>query len=307
MIKIIDKEVLSSDKIHQLKGKIYIPEGSPKGLFHVVHGMTEYIGRYDYFMRAMAEAGYITFGYDHLGHGATAADESELGFFAHKGGWERLVDDVFLFGNEIKKAMDGENLPFILMGHSMGSFIVRLTAARYHHYDKLIIMGTGGPNPAASAGVALSGLIKAFKGDHGYSSFIYSMAFGAYNKGFKQENDQYAWLSVSKENRDAYRADPLCTFLFTVSAMQDLIRLNKYCNDKSWFYSMDTKKPILLVSGAEDPVGENGTGVKKVYERLKAAGTNVKMKLYDGYRHEILQDYCRDEVIADIKSFAEKG
>ena len=203
--------------------------------------------------------------------------------------------------------MDGENLPFILMGHSMGSFIVRLTGARYHHYDKLIIMGTGGPNPAAGAGIALSGLIKAFKGDHGYSSFIYSIAFGTYNKGFEQENDKYAWLSVSKENRDSYRKDPLCTFQFTVSAMQDLIRLNKYCNDKSWFYSMDTKKPILLVSGAEDPVGEHGSGVKKVYEYLKAIGANVKMKLYDGYRHELLQDYCREEVIRDIQDFVEKA
>ena len=303
MIKIIDKEVLSSDKTHQLKGKIYIPEGSPKGLLHVVHGMTEYIGRYDAFMRAMAESGYITFGYDHLGHGATAVDESELGFIAHKNGWERLVDDVFVFGNEIKKAMDGEKLPFILMGHSMGSFIVRLTAARYQHYDKLIVMGTGGPNPASGAGIALAGLIKAFKGDHGYSSFIYSMAFGTYNKGFEQENDQYAWLSVSKENRDAYRVDPLCTFQFTVSAMQDLIRLNKYSNDKSWFYSMDTKKPILLVSGAEDPVGDHGAGVKKVHELLKAAGVNVKIKLYDGYRHEILQDFCKDTVTEDIRAF----
>ena len=141
MVKVIDKEVLSSDKVHYLKGRIYIPEGSPKGLLHVVHGMTEYIGRYDGFMREMAEFGYITFGYDHLGHGMTAVDESELGFIAHKGGWNLLVDDVFLFGNEIRKAMSGEKLPFILMGHSMGSFIVRLTAARYQHHDKLIVMG----------------------------------------------------------------------------------------------------------------------------------------------------------------------
>ncbi|MBQ3285309.1 MAG: alpha/beta hydrolase [Ruminococcus sp.] len=307
MVKVIDKEVLSSDKVHYLKGRIYIPEGSPKGLLHVVHGMTEYIGRYDGFMREMAEFGYITFGYDHLGHGMTAVDESELGFIAHKGGWNLLVDDVFLFGNEIRKAMSGEKLPFILMGHSMGSFIVRLTAARYQHHDKLIVMGTGGPNPAAGAGIAACGLLKAVKGERSYSKLIYSMAFGSYNKGFEHENDQYAWLSVSKENRDNYRRDPLCTFQFTVSAMQDLVRLNKYSNDKSWFYSMDRKKPIMLVSGGDDPVGENGSGVKKVYEHLKAAGVNVKMKLYDGYRHELLQDYCREEVIRDIKDFVEKA
>ena len=302
MIRTIEKEVLSSDKEHMLKGIIYLPEGAPKGLFHVVHGMTEYIGRYDTFMRELAEEGYIVFGYDHLGHGKTASDE-ELGFIAHENGWQKLIDDVFIFGNEVRKSLNGEKLPFILMGHSMGSFIVRLTAAKYNHYDKLIIMGTGGPNPAAGAGLGICGLLKGIKGERAYSKFLYSMAFGAYNKGFEQENDPYSWLSVNKENRDRYRVDRLCTYLFTISAMQDLVRLNKTSNDKSWFESIDKKKPILLVSGAEDPVGEHSKGVKKVYDGLKASGANVSLKLYEGYRHEILNDYCHDQVVADIKAF----
>lgn len=302
MIKVIDKEVLSSDKIHQLKGKIYIPEGSARGLFHVVHGMTEHIARYDGFMRALAEDGWIVFGYDHLGHGHTARDDSELGFIAHENGWEKLVDDVFLYGNEIRKAMGGD-LPFILMGHSMGSFIVRLTAAKYNHYDKLIVMGTGGPNPAAGAGIAMAGMLKKLKGERHISPFLYKTAFGTYNKRFEEENDKYAWLSTLRETRDKYRADKYCTFLFTVSAMQDLVRLNKGCNEKSWFESIDKQKPILLVSGGEDPVGDYGEGIKKVFNSLKATGANVQMKLYEGCRHEILNDICRDEVIADIKRF----
>ena len=301
MIRVIDKEVLSSDKIHQLKGKVYLPEGAPKGLLHVVHGMTEYIGRYDGFMRKMAENGYITFGYDHLGHGQTAS-EKELGYFADNDGWKLLVDDVFLFGNDVKNEM-GNDLPFVLMGHSMGSFIVRLTAAKYNHYDKLIVMGTGGPNPAAGAGIAMAGMLKKLKGAHGYSKLIYTMAFGSYNKGWEQENDPYAWLSVDKANRDRYRKDPLCTFLFTVSAMQDLVKLNKFSNDPGWFEKIDKKKPILLVAGGEDPVGEHGKGVNKVCEMLKEKGADVTIKLYDGYRHEILQDFCKDSVIEDICAF----
>lgn len=301
MVKVIDKEVLSSDKKHQLKGKLYIPEGKAKGFFHVVHGMTEYIERYDGFMREMAEEGYITFGYDHLGHGMTA-DPSELGFIAHKNGWEMLVDDVFVFGNCIRKAM-GENLPFILMGHSMGSFIVRLCAVKYNHYDKLIVMGTGGPNPAARAGVAFTTISKRVRGERAVSEPVYRLAFGSYNKRFEDENDPYAWLSVDKENRDHYREDRLCTFRFTVSAMQDLIRLNKNCNEKAWFSSLDKTKPVLLTSGSEDPVGDYGAGVRKVYDLLKAQGVNVTLKLYEGYRHEILNDGCRDQVIADIKAF----
>ena len=305
MIKVIDKDILSSDKVHQLRGKIYIPEGKAKGFFHVVHGMTEYIGRYDSFMREMAEAGYITFGYDHLGHGRTAVNESELGFIAHKDGWERLVDDVFVYGNSIRSAMSGD-LPFILMGHSMGSFIVRLCAVKYDRYDKLIVMGTGGPNPAAGVGVALTGILKALKGEKAYSPLTYKMAFGTYNKRFESENDIYSWLSVDKGNRDRYRADKLCTFKFTVSAMQDLIRLNKGSNEKIWFASVDKEKPVLLVSGGEDPVGENGAGVRKVYDGLKAQGVDVSIKLYDGYRHEILNDFCHDEVVNDIKAFIGK-
>lgn len=302
MIQVIEKEVLSSDKQHQLKGKIYLPEGEAKGLLHVVHGMCEYIGRYDFFMREIAEEGYITFGYDHLGHGYTAKDNSELGFIAHENGWQKLIDDVYLFGEEVRKEY-GESLPFTLMGHSMGSFIVRLTAAKYDHYDKLIVMGTGGPNPAAGAGIAVCGMLKIFKGERGYSNLVQNMAFGTYNKGFEQENDPYAWLSVNKENRDNYRVDPFCTYQFTLSAMQDLVKLNKYSNDSEWFEKMNKQKPILLTAGGEDPVGEHGTGVKKVYELLKEAGANVQLKLYEGYRHEILNDYCRDTVIADIKSF----
>lgn len=301
MITIIEKEVLSSDKKHMLKGIIHLPEGKPKGLFHVVHGMTEYIGRYDGMMRKMAEHGYITFGYDHLGHGRTAAND-ELGYIADKDGWKLLVDDVYIFGAEIRREY-GENLPFFLMGHSMGSFIVRLTAVKFDHYDKLIIMGTGGPNPVAGAGIALSGLLKKLKGARGHSDLIYSIAFGSYNKGFEQENDPYSWLSVDRENRDKYRKDPLCTYQFTVSAMQGLVQLNKYSNDKSFFAAINKKKPILLISGGDDPVGEQGKGVKKVFDLLKAENANVRIKLYEGYRHEILNDFCKDDVIRELLDF----
>ena len=302
MVKVIDKEVLSSDKEHMLKGKVYLPDGEPKGIMHVVHGMTEYIGRFDGFMREMCETGFIVFGYDHLGHGQTVRDDSELGFIAEENGWQLLVDDVFVFGSAMKKEY-GEKLPFILMGHSMGSFIVRLAAEKYDHQDKLIIMGTGGSNPASRIGLVLCRREIAVRGRRGYSKLLQTAAFGTYNNKFKKENDPYAWLSVKKENRDKYRKDKLCTYMFTNSAMYDLIMLNRLCNEKNWFWNMNKTKPILLVSGSDDPVGDYGKGVTKVYDRLKAAGANVSVKLYEGYRHEILNDYCRDQVIKDIKAF----
>ena len=302
MIRVIDKEVLSSDKTHMLKGKIYIPEGSAKGMFHVVHSMTDHIGRYDDFMRQIAEEGFIVFGYDHLGHGMTALNYGELGFFAHENGWEKLVDDVFLFGNEIRKAMGGE-LPFILMGHSMGSFIVRLAAAKYNHWDKLILMATSSSDHKAGLGIKAAGILKKLKGERHISKYLYKMAFGDYNKNFEDERDNFAWLSTQIEVRDNYRLDKFCTFLFSVSAMQDLFRLMKYSNDKKWFSEIDKQKPIYLISGAEDPTGDYGAGVTTVYVTLKAAGATVDMKIYPNVRHEILNDTSRRTVIWDIKAF----
>lgn len=301
MMQIIEKMVLSSDKTHELFGKVYIPDGEVKGLLHVVHGMCEYIGRYHDFMLEVANHGYIVFGYDHLGHGHTVLDKSELGYIADKDGWVKLVDDVAVFAKDVKREY-GEDLPYVLMGHSMGSFIVRLAAEKYDMQDKLIIMGTGGPNPAANAGLAAIKSVKKVKGERYISKFINNLAFGAYNKRFGND-DFYNWLSNYEDVRKSYAADPLCNYKFTVSAMGDLIKLSKECNLKRWFNSRVTKKPILLVSGADDPVGDYGKGVKAVHDRLKANGADIKFKLYAGCRHEILNDKCRNKVIKDILEF----
>lgn len=301
MIQILDKKVLSSDGIHMLAGKVYVPEGDIKGLFHVVHGMVEHIARYDGFMRELAENGYLTFGYDNLGHGHTVNDKSELGFIAHENGSKMLVDDVALFGEEIK-AEYGEGLPYYLLGHSMGSFIARLAAEQYDIQDKLIIMGTGGPNPAVGPGMALIKAVKKLKGERYVSDLIYKVAFGTYNKRFPDDGI-YGWLSSIEKTRESFANDPLCAFRFTTSAMGDLLSLTKESNSSRWFESRVIKKPILLVSGEEDPVGDYGRGVKAVYDNLNANGADIKFKLYAKNRHEILNDISRKKVISDILEF----
>ncbi len=303
-IEIKKVSVGSSDGIHTLAGVVYIPDGEIKGIYHIVHGMTEHIGRYNRIMTEMCESGYLCIGYDNLGHGYTARNESELGYIADKRGWELLAKDVKVFSDEIR-AQYGKELPYYLMGHSMGSFIVRLATERFVTPDKLIIMGTGGPNGAAGAGLAVIALIKLFKGGHHISKLVDDLAFGSYNKKFiaKGESSTSSWLTTDDTVRKKYWDDPFCSFKFSVSAMGDLIRLMKYSNRGKWFKAIDASLPILLLSGEEDPVGNYGKGVIYVGEKLKKNGKRAEYILYKNARHEILNDFTYDEVKADILKF----
>ncbi len=294
--------VPSSDGIHSLAGVVYVPEQPIKGIYHIVHGMTEHIGRYQRIMTDLAEQGYLCVGYDNLGHGYTARDKSELGYIADKKGWDLLLRDVKLFSNAIKSEY-GSDLPYYLMGHSMGSFIVRLAAEKYVKPDRLIIMGTGGPNPAAGAGLLAIAIIKTLYGGHHVSKIIDKLAFGSYNKRFTDNSQKGSWLTTDLEVRKKYWADDFCTFKFTVSAMGDLIKLMKYSNRSAWFKNISSDIPMLMVSGDEDPVGNYGQGIKLVGEKLLKKGKNVKYILYKGARHEILNDFTYDDVMNDIVNF----
>ncbi len=300
--KILDFSVPSTDKIHSLAGVLYVPEGEIKGIFHLVHGMTEYIMRYEPLMSFLAQNGYLCVGFDNLGHGKTARNADELGFIAKARGEELLIDDVRAFADAVKAEYPDK--PYILMGHSMGSFIARLAAARYKNLaDKLIICGTGGPNPLAAIGIFLASTIKIFKGERAFSPFVEALAFGAYNKRFEQRTD-YDWLTTDIDIVDRYIADQFCGFHFTVSALQNLITLTYNCNKKSWFKSVRKDLPILIISGDMDPVGDFGKGVKAVYDGLLNAGvSSVDMKLYEGCRHEIHNDTCKKEMADDILKF----
>ena len=299
---IIEKEILSADKIHMLKGRVYAPNGKIKGILHVVHGMQEHIGRYYPFMEKMALEGYLCFGYDHLGHGKTAEENKDFGYIAKKSGWRLLVADVANFAYAIR-AEYGTELPYYLFGHSMGSFIVRLAATMFIKPQKLIIMGTGGPNPVTNLGLAVISIVKAIKGEKHISKLVANLAFGSYNERWKDENDPSSWLSSNKPIRESRKDDIYCSYRFSISSMHDLITLNKLCNLNKWFKNFPNDLPTLIVSGKEDPVGNYGKSVGVVYEKLKQNGANVSCKIYDNCRHEILYDTCMEETMADILIF----
>ncbi len=299
---------LSSDNLHTLSGVVYPPEGHIKGFFHIVHGMREHIGRYERIMRDLANAGYLCFGFDNLGHGKTARDKSELGYIAPKGGDDLLCRDVKVFSDAVMAAYGGgKPLPYFLMGHSMGSFITRRAVEKYVRPDRYIIMGTGGRNPLANAGLAVTALIKAFRGDHHVSPLVQKLSMGSYNDRFGggTPEDPSPWLSKDLNERQKHYNDPYCAFPFTVSAMGDLIRLIRDANRPQWYENMPKDLPILLVSGDTDPVGDYGKGVTQVYEDLKKTGHDARCILYPNSRHEILNDDTYEQVRGDILEFIE--
>lgn len=300
-IKIDEMNVLSTDGLHTLKGKVYIPEGKAKGYFQVVHGMTEHIDRYDDFMRIIAQNGYICFGFNNLGHKHTA-DDTELGFIAEKQGYKYLVDDVATFYAAVSNKYRAKR--YILMGHSMGSFIVRLFAEKYEGtLDNLIICGTGNNCLSALVGAGIAKLLEIIKGPFYYSDLLEKIIFGAYNLGFS-EPSKYAWLTKDSKIIDNYENDIYCTFRFTVSAIKDLLMLTYRSNRKNWYKNIDKELPMLLIAGDKDPVGAKGRGVKKIFKKLRLSGAkDVNIFLYENCRHEILNDTCKAETIQDILDF----
>ncbi len=293
--------VPSTDNIHTLQGKIFIPDGEIKGMFHLVHGMTEYIDRYDHLFSFLAQNSYVCFGFDNLGHGKTVKDKSELGFIAHNNGWKYLVNDLVAFSDTVKQMYP--NLPITLMGHSMGSFIARLAFESYSEkYDKLIICGTSGPNPLSKIGLLFAKFKKLINGEKYISNTVYNLAFGSYNKRFDGDTD-YEWLTKDREIIEKYQNDELCTFKFTLSAMIDLMKLLSLSNRKKWFENVKKTTPVFIISGQTDPVGNYGKGVETVFKKLKSAGANAKLKLYPDCRHEIHNDTCKGEMFQDILEF----
>lgn len=295
--------VKSNDGVHLLNCKKYIPNGEIKGVFQLTHGMKEYIERYDPFLTFLCENGYLCVTHDHLGHGKSVNNDSELGFIASENGYNLLVDDCYLVTKQIKS--EYPNLPVVLLGHSMGSFVARLYAEKYSfELAGLIIMGTAGKNPVSKLGLFLTDFIKKRKGERYFSKFIESICFGSYNNKFKGENSRASWITSNQEIRQKYQNDPFCQSPFSISAMNDLIMLIDLCNQNKHFKNFDKLLPLLLVAGCDDPVGNYGKGVKEVAANYRKAGVRrVLLKLYPAARHEILNDISQETVYSDILGF----
>ena len=297
--------ILSSDQKTSLAAYQLIPH-EPRAMVQLTHGMCEHLLRYEDFAAYFSAHGFLVFGHDHLGHGQTAPNSDDLGFTVSGGGAEHLVEDVHRLSLHMQKQYP--HLPLILFGHSMGSFIVRETVARYgNDYTAAIICGTGGPETPAGAGKLLASLMMLFCGERYRSVLLKKIAFAGYNKKCGKGCDPNAWLSRDGDIVSRYNRDPRCGYLFTLRAYHDLFTLVQTVSRRDWAKRLPKDLPLLLISGEDDPVGGFGKGVRAVENRLRAVGiSDLTAILYPNMRHEILNEIEHETVWSDIKQWLEQ-
>lgn len=281
----------------------WTPENEPKAIVQIAHGMCEHSGIYGWICNKLCDAGYVVYMNDHLGHGKSVSDDSKLGYFGDGEGWLDVIKDFRHITEQAKSEHPG--LPVIVIGHSMGSFIVRAYSEMYKDIAGAVYLGTMGSQPADLA-IMIANITAKLHGKMYRSPIIEAISFGTYNSRFEKRT-AFDWLAKNQDFVDLYVADKYCGFRFTAYGYRDLFRLIKYISDEKWYRSLPANLPILMLAGDMDPVGNFGKGVMKVYEKLKSTGhTNVTCKLFKGDRHVILEEADKEEVAADIIAFIEK-
>lgn len=293
---------LSENKTTKIHAICWKPEGEVKAVFQMIHGMAEYIERYHAFAVFLAERGILVVGHDHLGHGTSVTDESQLGYFYQPNGNQCVISDIHALRMQTQTKY--KNVPYFMMGHSMGSFLLRQYLGNYAEgVSGAIVMGTGDqPAIALKGGKLVCKLLAAWKGWHHRSKFVNSLAVGAYEKKLG-----LGWLSANQDNVDVYAKDPLCGFVFTVNGFYHMFDGMDKMNRQEKSGKIPKELPMFFVAGEEDPVGNFGKGVVKVFERYKKQGAkNVSLKLYPKDRHEILNESDREQVYEDLFAWLHK-
>lgn len=279
-------------------------EKKPKGIVQIAHGMAEHAARYGRVADMLNEFGYIVYASDHRGHGQTIPDGAVPGHMG-EGGWNKAVEDLYLLNRNI--AVEHPGLPILMLGHSMGSFMVQQYLAQHGEtIAGAALSATNGP-PGALGRIAQI-LIRVERlrfGATGHSPLIAGMTFKTFNKQFAPNRTEFDWLSRDEAEVDLYVADPLCGFDCSVATWCGLLDALPKVASGSALKKMNRQMPIFVFSGSEDPVGENTKGVKRLlaaYHRHNF--TRVTHKFYIGGRHEMLNEINRDEVMTDIIAWA---
>jgi len=296
----------SSDGITQIHAVKWVPSEKIIGIVQIAHGMSEHIQRYDEFARFLASKKFLVCANDHLGHGKSVISQDRLGFFADEDGWRKVVEDMYTLTCMIKE--DYPDKPYILMGHSMGSFLSRYYITQHGEaLNAVIITGTGSGSRFIDYAIrrAQKGIKQ--KGKLAVANDINKLAFGRYNKKAYPRHSDFDWLSRDADEVDKYINDPLCGFVFTYGGFLDLFTLIKEVSGKKWAEKVPADLNMYFFSGNMDPVGGYSHGVVKVIDWLSATGhRNIFTKFYEGGRHEMLNESNRVLVQRDVLKWLNK-
>ena len=277
-----------------------------RGVVQVIHGMAEHVERYDALARLFASRGFVVCGDDHAGHGASC-DPNGYGCLPARGGAEALVADEHTLRRLVTERM-GSDAPYLLLGHSLGSYIARVYLAEHGEgLSGVVLSGTGTLPVAVSwAGHALARLICAVRGEKYRSKLLDGMGVGAYARAVPGPSG-CEWLSHNEKNVATYVADPRCGFMFSAGGYAAVTKLTARACSLAWARRAPHDVPLLFVSGAEDPVGDNGRGVRAAAELARRAGQkHVDVHIYEGMRHEIFNEDDGGRVMADVLSWVEE-
>lgn len=290
-------------KIHACR---WAPEGKPKAVLQILHGIAEHVERYDAFAEFLNQNGILVVAEDHMGHGKSIGNKGIRGYF--NGGWFSAIDDSVKLLK--MTAEDFPDVPYILFGHSMGSFMARTILAKFPELPLAgsIICGTGW-QPAALLKVAgpLCKTICKFTDETKPNEFLDGVIFGSYNKKVEHPRTSKDWLTRDAKIVDAYIADPLCGFVASAGLLRDMLMGISYIQNPESLAAMNKNIPCLFIAGGDDPVGNYGKGVEESAQAFRNAGVEqVSCKIYPLCRHEILNEINRDEVFADVLEWISK-
>lgn len=295
----------SQDNQTQIHAIEWIPKCGVKAILQISHGMVEHIERYDAFADYLSKRGFYVVGQDHLGHGASVTDDEKHGYFHDTHGNEHVIGDI----HKLRQITTSRypNVPYFMLGHSMGSFLTRQYITMYGAgLAGVVIMGTGNqPLALVRLGKLLCRIVASVKGWTYRSTLINNMAFGGYNRKFRPARTPMDWISRNPENVDNYLQDSWCTFTFTVNAYYHMFRGMEQLLNRKNFARIPRDLPVLFVAGKDDPVGDFGKGVIAVYKKYKKKFDDVSLKLYEHDRHEILNEIDRKDVYLDIYKWLE--
>ena len=285
----------------------WLPNSKPVTIIQIVHGMAEYAMRYDRFAQEAIRHGYAVYAADLRGHGETAGSIEKLGYLADKNGFERVMEDQHEITLRLHTTYP--ETPIILFAHSFGSFIAQLYLETYgNNISACILSGTKGPDPiTVYTGKMLANLIALFAGRKKKSPMLTKLTFSGYNKHIPNAESQNSWLSRDREEVRAYDATPWAGFVCTAGFYQDLLHGLSVIHSKKMLRQIPKNIPILLLSGTEDPVSSYAATVQKLSEIYKQLGLAVQIKLYEGGRHESLNEINREEVTQDIIAWIDNG